>query len=315
MKDEVKFSVAIPAYKAKFLAECIDSVIDQTYKNFELIIVNDASPEDLDNIVKKYDDSRIQYYKNEEGFGAKHVVGNWNKCLEYATGDYIMCIGDDDKLLPICLEEYVKLITMMPDLDVYHGMTEIIDEKSEIITIQEPRPLWESVYSIIWWRWRGRQQYIGDWLFKTETLKKRNGFFNIDYAWGADDVSAVMGAIKGGVANTYQPVFQYRVSNLTISKNTDNVLDKINSHTTVFKIYSDVLEESPENPTDKVYLKLITSHFHKYYDRAIGNDISDDIVAHPVHLFKWFLYAIKNDVSFRALSYALFVSFKHQIAK
>ena len=87
MTSDIKFSVTVPAYKAQFLAECIDSILTQTYKNFELIIVNDASPQDLDCIVSKYDDPRIRYYKNEVGFGAEHGVGNWNKCLEYTTGD------------------------------------------------------------------------------------------------------------------------------------------------------------------------------------------------------------------------------------
>ena len=87
MTTNIKFSVTVPAYKAQFLAECIDSILAQTYKNFELIIVNDASPQDLDSIVSKYDHPRISYYKNKVGFGAEHVVGNWNNCFEYATGD------------------------------------------------------------------------------------------------------------------------------------------------------------------------------------------------------------------------------------
>lgn len=61
MSTDIKFSVTVPAYKAQFLAECIDSILAQTYKHFELIIVNDASPQDLDSIVSKYDDPRIRY--------------------------------------------------------------------------------------------------------------------------------------------------------------------------------------------------------------------------------------------------------------
>lgn len=129
MTTDIKFSVTVPAYKAQFLAECIDSILAQTYKNFELIIVNDASPQDFDSIVSKYDDPRSRYYKNEVGFGAEHVVGNWNKCLEYAKGDYVICMGDDDKLKPCCLEEYAKLINIYPDLNVFHALTEMIDEK------------------------------------------------------------------------------------------------------------------------------------------------------------------------------------------
>lgn len=88
MTTDIKFSITVPAYKAQFLSECIDSILAQTYKNFELIIVNDASPQDLDSIVSQYDDPRIRYYKNKVGFGAEHVVGNWNKRLECTKNEY-----------------------------------------------------------------------------------------------------------------------------------------------------------------------------------------------------------------------------------
>ncbi|MFA6832241.1 MAG: glycosyltransferase, partial [Bacteroidaceae bacterium] len=74
MNDNIKFSITVPAYKAQFLKECIDSILAQTYQNFELIIVNDNSPQNLEHIVSKYHDERIHYYKNKIGFGAEHVV-------------------------------------------------------------------------------------------------------------------------------------------------------------------------------------------------------------------------------------------------
>ena len=64
------FSVLIPAFKAKYLRECIDSILNQSYSRLEVIIVNDASPEDLDSIVQGYNDERIKYYVNENNFGA-----------------------------------------------------------------------------------------------------------------------------------------------------------------------------------------------------------------------------------------------------
>lgn len=313
MNQDIKFSVTVPAYKAQFLGECIDSILAQTYKNFEVIIVNDASPQDLDSIVKRYDDPRIRYYKNKVGFGAEHVVGNWNKCLEYATGDYVICMGDDDKLLPNCLEDYVKLIKMFPNLSIYHGMTEIINEKSETASIQEPRPLWESVYSMLWWRWRGRSQYIGDWLFKAEDLRANGGFFDTEYAWGADDMSAFIAAFKNGVANTYVPVFQYRVSNITISKNTKNTPVKIVSHNKVFKTIKQYLSEKPADRTDIVYWSLIQKHFNKYFSQAIGKDIAIDIKVYPLHIFRWITKVGHDNITKRAILYAIFEYAKNKI--
>ena len=116
----MKFSIGIPAYKAKFLKECVESILNQTYTDFELIIVNDASPENLDEIVLKFSDSRIRYYVNEINCGAENVVDNWNKCLEYSNGEFFILMGDDDIMHYNYLEEFERLIKKYPDLDIYH---------------------------------------------------------------------------------------------------------------------------------------------------------------------------------------------------
>ena len=107
MMSCVKFSILIPAYKKAFLKDAINSCLSQTVKNLEVIIVDDCSPEDLGTIVAGFDDERIHYYRNESNIGALNVVDNWNKCLSLCTGDYVICMGDDDMLLPDCLEEYM----------------------------------------------------------------------------------------------------------------------------------------------------------------------------------------------------------------
>ena len=85
----MKFTVAIPAYKGKFLKECIESVLAQSYKDFELIVVDDASPDNLAEIAASFDDPRLSYHRNKTNCGAVDVVDNWNKCLAMAKGEYI----------------------------------------------------------------------------------------------------------------------------------------------------------------------------------------------------------------------------------
>ena len=235
----MKFSITIPAYKRTYLQECIDSILAQTYTDFELIIVNDASPEDLDSIVNSYSDARIRYYKNEKNCGAIDVVDNWNICLSYAIGDYVICMGDDDKLLPNCLEEYCKLITEYPGKGVYHAWTEIIDENSQLIRMQEARPIEENVYSLIWHRWHGREQFIGDFLFETKRLKSNGGFYKLPLAWGSDDITVVIAAKETGIVNSQTPIFQYRVNSQTISKsgNFELKLEAINKEEEWYSIF------------------------------------------------------------------------------
>lgn len=224
----MKFSITIPAYKAKYLNECIDSILAQTYKDFELVIVNDASPEDLDSIVNHYDDSRIRYYVNEKNCGAINVVDNWNKCLGYAYGDFIICMGDDDKLMPNCLEEYDKLITKYPQLDAFHTRVIRIDDDSNIIDILEDRAEVESVYSLMRHRFKSRQQYIGDFCYRTSKLKSMGGFYKLPLAWTSDDITAYMMTGSKGIANTNVATFMYRINAYTISR-TGNCKIKMDS--------------------------------------------------------------------------------------
>lgn len=254
LKSQFFFSITVPAYKDQYLAECIDSILAQTYKNFEVIVVNDASPHDIDSIVGKYHDERIRYYKNDKNCGALHVVDNWNKCLSLTKGDYVICMGDDDKLLPNCLEEYVKLIEKYPSLNLYHGLTEIIDENGQFKKMQEMRPEREGMFSMIYSRLsNGRTQYIGDWLFRTDFLRSIGGFVNLPFAWGTDDMTSYLAAKEKGVANSQVPIFQYRESSITISRS-GNYDMKYKSILEQLRMIKGLVEDKTLSTTNLEYL-------------------------------------------------------------
>ena len=251
MKTSPLFSIMIPAYKRAYLQECIDSILAQTYTNFELLIVNDASPEDLDIIVNSYSDSRIRYYKNKKNCGAINVVDNWNICLSYAQGDYVICMGDDDKLLPNCLEEYEKLIEKYPGIGLLHGWTEIINEDSVPTLLTVHRCEYESAMSLMWHRQYAYQyQFIGDFCFNREWLQKQGGFYKLPLAWGSDDISAIIGASKNGVVNTQVVVFQYRINSQTISS-TGNVEYKLKAINQEYKWINDFISLQATNNIDE----------------------------------------------------------------
>ena len=212
------FSITIPAYKARFLDEAIKSVIAQTYQDWQIVIVDDCSPEDLKGIVEPYlADSRVKYYRNEKNCGAVDVVDNWNICLSHCTGDYVICMGDDDRLLPCCLAELSKTIDMYPELNVYHLQTEIIDESGKVIETLEERPEQEDVLSLMTKRWEGRKQYIGDFCYSRKHLNAFGGYFPLPYAWGSDDITLFRAALPSGIANVSRTGFQYRENQYSIS--------------------------------------------------------------------------------------------------
>lgn len=224
-----------------------------------------------------FQDDRIRYYRNERNCGALNVVDNWNICLGYATGDYVICMGDDDKLLPGALEEYAKMIEKYPNVDVFHGWTEVIDEHSDVINLLDTRPEWESVYSLMWQRWNGRQQFIGDFLFKTATLRKNGGFYKQPLAWGSDDITAYINAKENGVANTQVSVFQYRQTSITLSSISNGkikleALEKEKLWTESFLSHSSV-----RNDLDRLLLDLLTRNMNARFEKRKIDTITKDV--------------------------------------
>lgn len=309
--EKYKFSILIPAYKKRYLKEAIESCLNQTYSNFEIIIINDASPENLDEVVADFSDNRIKYYRNEINCGAIDVVDNWNKCLGYSTGDYVLCMGDDDRLLPDCLKEYLGLICKYPGLGLYHGWTELIDQNSDFYDIQPPRPEYEDVFSLIWNRWNNRElQFIGDFLFDADLLKKNNGFYYLPLAWGSDDISAVIAACKSGVANTQKIVFQYRVNPYTIT-NSGNYDVKVDAILREREWYIRFLSNSlPKTEIENKYILVIQRNLVRHFEKKIGLYMGFGLKKS----LKWFVTLFferkKYELSINVFYYALLVSIK-----
>lgn len=218
----MKFSICISAYKSTYFRECIESVLKQNYGDFELIILDDCSPECIHSIVREFDDWRITYYRNECNVGAERLVDNWNKCVEFSKGEYLVLLGDDDKIDSEYLSEFAKLIDRFPSLDVYHCRSKIIDHRGDVIMLTPSWPEYEDIYDNIWHRITSKRvQFISDFVYRLDTLKERGGFYYMPLAWGADDISAFIACQTKGIAHTNNPVFNYRSNSLSITSTGD----------------------------------------------------------------------------------------------
>src|SRR3546814_2720984 len=90
-----KFSVCIPAYKSRFLSECIQSILGQSYVDFEVIVLNDCSPEPVAEIVRSFSDARIRYYETEHNLGAIRLTVNCNTLKAFAYALSVIIMGYD----------------------------------------------------------------------------------------------------------------------------------------------------------------------------------------------------------------------------
>lgn len=112
-------SVVMLTYqRADMLPKAIDSILAQTYKDFELIILNDGSTDNTKEVVAKYTDSRIRYYENPSNKG---IAYSRNRAASLASGKYIMIMDDDDKSLPERMQKQVEYLETHPETTVLAG--------------------------------------------------------------------------------------------------------------------------------------------------------------------------------------------------
>lgn len=131
MKKEPKVSIIIPTYnREKYIKEAIESAINQTYQDYEIIIVDNNSTDNTYNIIESYakNNSKIRSYKNKENVGP---VKNWKKCIELSKGEYIKIIWSDDYIEKNFLEVTVPILENNQDVGFVYSKTIIFSEKNK----------------------------------------------------------------------------------------------------------------------------------------------------------------------------------------
>lgn len=219
-------SVIMPSWNTgKFIAESIQSVIDQTYENWELIIVDDCSTDNTDAVVAKFTDKRIRYFKNEKNSGA---ALSRNRALREAKGEWIAFLDSDDLWNPDKLEHQINFMNE-------HGYTlsyteyEKIDEESKPLRIYVSGPEKVNKHKIY------NYDYIGQLtmmysakkfgLIQIKDIKKNNDYAIRLQLYKKSDTCAYL--LKENLA-------KYRIRKVSISH--DKFRRKFKSHYDLFHI-------------------------------------------------------------------------------
>lgn len=124
-----KVSVIMPVYNGeKYLTKAIDSIRNQEYTNWELIIINDGSADRTEQIINQYTDSRIKYYKNETNLG---LIATLNKAIDLCQGEYIARMDADDISIENRLKEQVNFLDKNKDIGICGTDALIIDNEDK----------------------------------------------------------------------------------------------------------------------------------------------------------------------------------------
>lgn len=130
-------SILIPVYKtAPFLHEAMDSLLSQTFTDYELIVLNDCSPDNAEEILDTYDDPRIIRYMGEKNVGLANVL---NVGISMARGKYIARMDSDDISLPNRLQVQMEYLERHPEIDLVSVGMQLFGAKEEVwIREQDP---------------------------------------------------------------------------------------------------------------------------------------------------------------------------------
>lgn len=125
-------SVILPAFNAEmFLRESISSILNQSLKNIELVIINDGSTDSTEDIIKSFSDNRIVYLKNTINLG---IIKTLNKGIDNAKGKYIARMDADDISMPNRLKRQIEVLENDESIDIVNIKAYILNDSGTFYT-------------------------------------------------------------------------------------------------------------------------------------------------------------------------------------
>lgn len=130
-------SICIPTYnRARMAGKAIDSALAQTYQNIEVVVVDNASSDDIESLIAAYHDPRLKFYKNGKNLG---LFGNFNRCIELAQGTYVHILHSDDFIDRNFTKTCVSFLEEHPDVAMTFTSTVIVDEMGNTLQLDQSR--------------------------------------------------------------------------------------------------------------------------------------------------------------------------------
>lgn len=186
-----KISVLIPTYNVEhYIEEAVTSILNQTYRNIEVIVVDDCSTDNTFKILEKMskDDKRLKVYRNSEN---KKISYTLNKALKFSTGTYIARMDGDDICIPDKLERQMNYLIENDDIDLVGVSTISIDEDGKEIG----RTTLASDFEVLKIISKFSTPISHIWLTKREIYEQLNGYRSMD---GVEDYDFLLRMITSG---------------------------------------------------------------------------------------------------------------------
>lgn len=213
MKNDPLISVIMPVYNtAKYLRESIESILNQTYANFEFFVFDDGSTDSSKEIIQEYakKDKRIIPFYSDKNIG---YVTHLNKGIEQAKGEFIARMDSDDIALPTRFEIQLKYLLESAHIDIVGSAAILINEEGDELRIsyQETDP------AFIKWALFFYNPLFHPSLLIRKIFFEKNGVYDITMQPAEDRDMWLRGFYNTEFSNIHEPLIKYRVHSQSIS--------------------------------------------------------------------------------------------------
>jgi glycosyltransferase involved in cell wall biosynthesis len=265
-------AIIIPAYKAEFLSQSLESIANQTCKDFTLYIGDDASPYHLQDIVKDFQERiDIIYKRFEDNLGGVDLIAQWERCIGLSKREkWIWLFSDDDIMDKNCVERFYATIDQTCESsDVYRFNTARIGKKNEILIPTENHPLMESGLDFLK-RKIGLQteSYAIEYIFSRSVYEKL-GFVNFPAAWTSDDATWALWGEEKGIRLIQGATVFWRFSGINISSSRNKTVAKKKMEAVV-QFITWTKKTFPRKVPDNIFVNWAFFHFHELYGQNIS---------------------------------------------
>jgi hypothetical protein len=216
-------SIVIPYYKITFFEATLQSLANQTNKNFKVYIGNDASPENPDGLINKFEGKFGFIYRLfDNNLGKTSLVSHWNRCLALTDKeDWTMILGDDDVLSDNFVAQFYKNSKLISDenINVVRFSTYLINEKNQSISDLYLHPILEKSTDFYF---RNSRSSLSEYVFKINKINLIK-FKDFPLAWHSDILAVLEISDFGNVFSINDAFVKVRISNQSISGQSNNL--------------------------------------------------------------------------------------------
>lgn len=211
-------TVLVPTFRARYLRELLNSLVAQTENRFQVVVADDASPDDIAGVAHEYAERlNLRVNRFESNLGGTDLARHWNRCLELVETPWVTLPGDDDVLESNCVQRfYETLAETSGQFNVYRFGTKIIDSSGVVLRSYSP-PQRISTRDWLQGRLDGMPGFMVDHVFSRRALIDRGAFVSFPLAWYSDVATVAIVSLGEGIRSIDGSFVHWRSSGENIS--------------------------------------------------------------------------------------------------